>query len=93
MEVEVGRRHVPNVDFHEFQEIKAPNEGPQAKSHIQRRHDELGMVVARHLGGRLGMDCGRRWLGGCFAIWHSSEMGDISGFLSQSLPRFHHRFQ
>ena len=35
------------------------------------------MVVAYHLGGRLGMECGCRWSGGFLA---QSEMGGISGF-------------
>ena len=67
VEVKVDRRHVPKVDFREFQELKAQNDDSQAKSHIQRRCSEAGMVVACHLGGRLGMECGLRWLGGFLA--------------------------
>ena len=57
-EVEVGRRQVPKVDFRHFQEWEAQNDGSLAKSHRWRRHAEADMVVACHLGGRLGMDLG-----------------------------------
>ena len=34
VEVKVDRRHVPKVDFREFQELKAQNDGSLAKEHI-----------------------------------------------------------
>ena len=48
------------------------------------------MMVTYHLGGRLGMDCGRRWLGGFLAQSNGSE---TSGFLfgPSVRPRPSHR--
>ena len=54
MEVETGRQHAPKVDFREFQEFEARNEGPRAKPHTRIRDTEAGTVVIYHLGGRLG---------------------------------------
>ena len=36
------------------------------------------MVVAYHLGGRLGIECGRRWLGGFLAqsMWENQNPED-----------------
>ena len=53
--------------FRQFQERKAQNDDSLATKHIWRRCDEAGIVVAYHLGGRLGMECDRRWLGGILA--------------------------
>ena len=55
-----------NVDFREFQEIEARNEGPQAKSHIQRICTEVGMMVACRLGGH--------WQHGLWVVGVGSEM-------------------
>ena len=54
MEVEVDRQHVLTVDFHEFQDIEARNEDSFAKIYIERRCTEADIVVAYHVGGRLG---------------------------------------
>ena len=53
-EVEVGGDDAPKVDFRPFQEWEAQNDDSLANIHTQRRHAEVGMVVAYHLGGRLG---------------------------------------
>ena len=45
---------MPKVDFRQFQEWEAQNDDSLDKIHIQRRHAEVGMAVACHLGGRLG---------------------------------------
>ena len=55
VEVEVSRCQVLKGDFRKFQEWEARNECLQAESHMQRRHSVADMVVAYHLGGRLGM--------------------------------------
>lgn len=49
------------VDFRQFQEWDTQNDDSLAKPHIQRRSAEAGMVVTYHVGGRLGVECGRRW--------------------------------
>ena len=54
VEVEVDRQHVLIVDFHEFQGIEARNEVSFAKIYVERRCTEADMVVAYHVGGRLG---------------------------------------
>ena len=59
VEVEVGRQHVPKVDFREFWECEFQNNASCAKAHIQRRDPEVGMVfVFHHLVGRLEDDHG-----------------------------------
>ena len=55
-EVKVDRRHGPRADFREFQELKARNDDSLSKAHVQRRCSEAGVVIACHLGGRLGME-------------------------------------
>ena len=50
VEVETGRQHAPKVDFREFQEFEARNEGSRANPHTWRRDTEVGMVGAHHLG-------------------------------------------
>ena len=71
---------MPKVDFRQFQKSETQNDDSLDKIHIQRRYDEVGMVVGYHLGGRRGhgfwSSCS--WLGGFLA---QSEMGVISGFL------------
>ena len=66
-------RDPPKVDFRQFQEREARNDDSLAMPHIQRRCTVAGMEVEYHLGGRLGMDCGCRWLGGDVA---QSEVRD-----------------
>ena len=57
-EVEVGRQHVPKVDFRQFWEWEAKNGAPPpAKMHMQRRNSESTTVLAHHLGGPLGAAC------------------------------------
>ena len=58
VEVEVGRQHMPMVDFREFQECEVQNNASCAKAHIQRRDSEVGMVFVFHLVGRLEDDHG-----------------------------------
>ena len=57
VEVDVDRQHVPIVDFREFSELDARNQGPLAKIHAQRRDTEVGMDVGYHLGGFLSISC------------------------------------
>ena len=66
---------MPKVDFRQFQEWEAQNGDSMTKSHIQRRCAEAGMVVAYHLGARLGMDCVHRRFGGFLAQskWESQN--------------------
>ena len=42
------------VEFREFQEPEGQNNASRAKMHVQKRHTDVGMVVACHLGGRYG---------------------------------------
>lgn len=62
-EVEIGRWHVLKIDFRQFQELEAQNDGSRATAHMQRRFTEAGMVVACHLGGLLDVEVGLHALG------------------------------
>ena len=58
------RCHVQIGEFREFQEREAQNEASRAKIHTRRRDAKVGVVVAYHLGGRLGVVVGvERWGG------------------------------
>ena len=46
---------MPKVEFRDFQEQEARNKAFLAKLYTQRRDTEVGMVVAYHLGDRLGI--------------------------------------
>ena len=64
---------MPKVDFREFQDVEARNEGPQAKSYTQRRCTEVGMMFAYHLDGRLGTHVR------LVVLWHRRGMGSMTG--------------
>ena len=51
---------------------KNQNDDSLAKIYMQRRHAEAGMVVAYHLGGRLGH--GNVVVGGRVEFWHSRSV-------------------
>ena len=78
---------MPKVDLRQIQKSETQTDDSLDTIHIQRRYDEVGMVVECHLGGRRGHGfwSSWRWLGGFLA---QSEMGVISGFLGRkSKPR------
>ena len=52
-EGEVGRRHVPIIDFRQFPEWEARNNDSCGNSYIRRRDTEVCMVFEYHLGGLL----------------------------------------
>ena len=68
MEVEVNRRQVPKGDFRKFQECEAQTKISRGNGHIQKSDNKVGMVFEYHFGGRLGMHCGHRWLGGISVV-------------------------
>ena len=64
MESDFDRRLLLTFDLCKFQKCEAQNEGSRATTHIRRRDTEVDMVVAHHLGGRLGVVVGvERWGG------------------------------
>ena len=72
--------------------MEAQDEDLMAKIYIQRRCAKADMVVAYHLGGRLGVDCGRLAQSefGILRLTRLSEHRQKNGLLVALQPGAHH---